>query len=155
MSVFDQLRSVGRFARDASRTAAEAAMQNPNVRRRVEEARTAYEEMRGVVEERLEALERDLLNWINQAQAQAQRAQRQLDRARAADVYYKTLGISAGADLDAVKAAWRAKMREHHPDRFAHDPDAEARAHAHAQEINRAYQELTALLTGRESRRAS
>ena len=52
-----------------------------------------------------------------------------------------------------MKRAWRGKMRKNHPDRFAHDPDAEARAHARAQELNLAYQELTALLTGRENRR--
>jgi len=154
MSFVDRLLTLGRFARDLGSSAAEVAMQQPQVRRRVEGVKSAVRTARSQVEDRFDQVEKDLWSWINEAQERAHKAHRQVDRARSADNYYKVLGVESGADMVTVKKAWRQKMRENHPDRFAHDPRAEASAHARAQEINLAYQELTALLTGRENRRA-
>ncbi len=154
MSFVDRLATLGRFARDLGSSAAEVAMQQPGLRRRVEGVRTAVRTARSHVEARFDQVESDLWSWINEAQERAHKAHRQVDRARSADGYYEVLGVDKGADMVTVKKAWRKKMRENHPDRFAHDPRAEAGAHARAQEINLAYQELTALLTGRENRRA-
>lgn len=137
----------------AARTAADLALQQPVVRHRVDRLRGAYQDARRQAEERFAQVEAEVWAWIRQVQAQAQQQARQLDRRRTAAQYYALLGLAEGADMAAVKSAFRAKMREHHPDRFAGDPDAEARAQAMAQEINEAYRELTALLTGRESRR--
>jgi DnaJ-domain-containing protein 1 len=154
MNFVDRVWSLGRVARDLGNSAAELAMQQPNVRRRVDEVKTVVRTARATVEAQMERVERELWAWINEAQERAQKVHRQTNRARSAADYYRVLGVERGADLKAVKRAWRGKMRKNHPDRFAHDPDAEARAHARAQELNLAYQELTALLTGRESRRA-
>jgi hypothetical protein len=106
------------------------------------------------VESWLLGIEEELWVWINRMQDQAHRAQSQMDRAKNADKYYHTLGLEPGAQMDQVKAAWRQAMRHNHPDRFAHDPKAEAAAHRRSQELNFAYAELSALLTGREGRRS-
>jgi len=159
MSLIDDLgrglRFAGGVVAGAGRMAADIAMQQPTVRRGVDTARARIEGARTQFEERFEEVERDLWAWIHKVQAEAQRAQRQVERARTADDYYAVLGLKAGADIKQVKHAYRDKMRDNHPDKFAHDPTAEAKAHARAQEINDAYQQLTALLTGRENRKAT
>ncbi len=129
-------------------------MENPAVRRRVDAARANLKDLREIAEQRFSEVESDLWAWIQKLQAEATKAQRQALRARDASDHYRTLGVAPGAQLDEVKAAWRQKMRETHPDRFAGDPPAEARAHLEAQQVNLAYEALRALLTGRESRRA-
>ena len=129
-------------------------MENPRVRRRVDAARANYRDARAVFESRFEGIESELWAWVQRLQVEATKAQRQAMRARDANQHYHTLGVAPGVPLEEVKAAWRARMRENHPDRFASDPAAEAATHARAQEINLAYEELTALLTGRETRRS-
>jgi DnaJ-domain-containing protein 1 len=153
MSLSDRFERLRRTAQDLGQLAADIAMQQPEVKRRVEDLRSAFTQARGLIEEQLEALEQDLWVRVNRLQDDAQRLHRQVDRVRNADEYFRTLGLQPGAKMEDVKAAWRKKMRENHPDRFAKDPRAEAEAHRRAQEINRAYQEITALLTGREDRR--
>lgn len=130
-------------------------MQQPAIRRRVHAARDAILGVRHQVEAHLEDIEADLRAWIRQIQEEARQAERQIRRKKDSETYYRRLGLQPGATLNEVKAAWRKKMRETHPDRFAHDPRAEAAAHERALKINEAYQELTALLTGRENRRAT
>ena len=158
MSFFDRVKEAGRRAAQASesagRAAVEAALQSESVRRRVETARQAYAEAREVLDERLREVEADLWERINGLRAEAEKAHRQARRAQDADRHYRTLGVQRGASAAEIKAAWRRQMRDCHPDKFAHDPAAEARAHARSQEVNRAYEELSALLTGREDRRA-
>ena len=129
-------------------------MQQPGIRRRVENAQSLYAEMLSAIEAQMEDAESDLWVWIRKMQDEAQRVQRQIDRAKSSDQYYMVLGVSSKASMAEIKSAWRKKMQENHPDRYAHDPEAEARAHRRAQAINIAYQELTALHTGREARRA-
>lgn len=146
MSWVDRLRSAGRVAADV-------AMSQPAVRRRVEAAQARVRELRAEVEDRLQDAESDLWAWIQRLEQDVRKNQRQHLRARSATDHYRTLGLAPGASLAEVKAAWRRKMHENHPDRFAHDRQAEARAHSRAQQINLAYQELTALLTGREGRK--
>jgi DnaJ-domain-containing protein 1 len=133
---------------------ADAAMAQPGIRKRVQRAQATWQDLRDQAEVRFAQVEAEMWQWINRMQAEAQKAGRQAQRRKIATDHYATLGLAPGATMDEVKAAYRAKMREHHPDRFAHDPQAEAEAQAQAQNINIAYQELTALLTGRESRRA-
>ena len=52
--------------------------------------------------------------------------------------YYEVLGVARGATADDLKKAYRGKVREHHPDRNADDPRAEARF----KEVNEAYDVL-------------
>lgn len=56
---------------------------------------------------------------------------------------YAVLGISPGASPDAIRAAYRERMQEYHPDKVAHlGEDLQALAHARSQEIQRAYRAL-------------
>ncbi|MDR3217140.1 MAG: molecular chaperone DnaJ [Clostridiaceae bacterium] len=58
--------------------------------------------------------------------------------------YYKILGISEGADADAVKAAYRKMAKENHPDVFATAGEAEKKkAEARFKKINEAYEVLS------------
>ncbi|MGI5828619.1 MAG: J domain-containing protein [Bradymonadia bacterium] len=52
---------------------------------------------------------------------------------------YQTLGLKYGASYDDVKKAYREKMRAHHPDRHANDPDREREATLKSQAITEAF----------------
>lgn len=62
---------------------------------------------------------------------------------------YATLGLAPGATPEACKRAYRALMREHHPDRHAGDPRGQRAASDRAAAITTAYAELEALLAER------
>ena len=56
---------------------------------------------------------------------------------------YEVLEISRSASGDAIKAAYRARMKEYHPDKVAHlGEDLQKLAHERSQEIQRAYRQL-------------
>jgi DnaJ like chaperone protein len=62
--------------------------------------------------------------------------------ARGAD-YYAVLGISRAASRDEIRAAYRLRMQEYHPDKVAHlGADLRTLAERKAKEINEAYQAL-------------
>lgn len=154
MTVREALRSAREAARKVGRVVADAAMAQPVINEQVVKASKRWQGLREQAEERVAVVEAEVWQWINRMQAEAQKAGRQAQRRKIAVNHYETLGVGPDATMDEVKAAYRLKMREHHPDRYAHDPEAEAEAQERAQVINVAYQELRALLTGRESRRA-
>ena len=52
---------------------------------------------------------------------------------------YAALGVAFDAPLSEVKRAYKRLMREHHPDRFAHDPARQAAATRTAAHINAAF----------------
>jgi preprotein translocase subunit Sec63 len=139
--------------RTAMRAAANAAMRAPGVKQGVQGARQAYVETRKAAEARFERFEREAWAWINKMQEEARNQARQAQRRIEARDHAAILGVPADANIEAIKKAYRLKMRSHHPDKFANDPSAEARAHAESQRIIEAYQQLSALHTGRETRR--
>jgi len=56
---------------------------------------------------------------------------------------YEILGVSPSDSTEAIRAAYRARMQEYHPDKVAHlGEELRALAHRKAQEIQRAYEEL-------------
>jgi hypothetical protein len=62
---------------------------------------------------------------------------------------WEVLGLEEGADVDAVKAAYRRCCLQYHPDRFAHAPAAlRIAATAAMQEANAAYDVLLAAARG-------
>ncbi|RMH44115.1 MAG: hypothetical protein D6689_03200 [Deltaproteobacteria bacterium] len=116
-----------------------------------------------------DALETDSTPWIREAERRRARASRnagssggrraRTDSAgdtggrrragRAVDVgaAYRILGLPDGADLAAVKRAYRMRIVDCHPDRMASlSRTAQRRAHARAVELNRAYEVLRAAL---------
>jgi hypothetical protein len=57
--------------------------------------------------------------------------------------YYDVLGVEPGADLDAIRQAWRRKVRLLHPDRHLGSPDqVQADAAAETLRVNRAWETL-------------
>lgn len=71
--------------------------------------------------------------------------------ARAAKIakHERTLGVRAGAPWDEVKRAYRALMREHHPDKHAGDPRRQQLASEKSALITSAYAELELLIQKR------
>lgn len=58
---------------------------------------------------------------------------------------FEVLGVPRSASSDAIHAAYRARMREYHPDKVAHlGVELQELAHAKAQQIERAYRQLRA-----------
>lgn len=64
--------------------------------------------------------------------------------------YYANLEVPFGSDLETVKESYRRLMRKYHPDKHAHDDDAEALATELTQELTKAYRAIEDYLqTGR------
>ena len=154
MKVSKGIGVLGSLINKVGRKTAHFILGRRQIRTQIDAVSERWRLSRETVESWLLGIEEDLWVWINRMQDQAHQAQSQMDRAKNADKYYRTLGLEPGAQMDQVKAAWRQAMRHNHPDRFAHDPEAEAAAHSRSQELNLAYAELSALLTGREGRRS-
>ena len=57
---------------------------------------------------------------------------------------YELLGVRPGASAQELKTAHRDMAKVWHPDRFAHDPRLQQKAQEKLQEINEAYDQLTA-----------
>ncbi len=61
--------------------------------------------------------------------------------------YYANLELPYGANLAAVKAAWKRLMKQYHPDRHARDPAKREVANALCAQLTHAYKELEKSLT--------
>lgn len=56
---------------------------------------------------------------------------------------YRILGIDSSASAEEIRAAYKARMQEYHPDKVAHlGEDLQKVAHRKALEIQRAYDQL-------------
>jgi len=60
--------------------------------------------------------------------------------------WYRTLELEPGADLPAVRKAYRRLLKQYHPDKFAKDPDKYKAATEVTRNITEAYDGLTTLL---------
>lgn len=69
-----------------------------------------------------------------------------LGRAHRLRALYTELGVKPGSSHDEVKSAYRALMRQHHPDRHAGNAQEQKGASARAAKITTAYAELERLL---------
>lgn len=59
------------------------------------------------------------------------------------DSALKVLGLNSFADNDSIKATYKKKMKEFHPDKVSHlSDDIRKRAEARAKEINEAYTKI-------------
>ena len=63
---------------------------------------------------------------------------------------YRLLGAPVGSDLETVQRCWRVLVRETHPDRFAGNPEAQARAAERLLRVNQAYERLRGYLENGE-----
>ena len=56
---------------------------------------------------------------------------------------YEVLGVTRSASSNEIQAAYRARMKEYHPDKVAHlGEELQKLAHEKSQEIQRAYRQL-------------
>jgi len=56
---------------------------------------------------------------------------------------YQVLGVDRTASQEAIRAAYRSRMKEYHPDKVAHlGSELQDLAHAKSQQIERAYRRL-------------
>jgi len=62
--------------------------------------------------------------------------------------WYRTLELEPGADLKAVRKAYRRLLQQYHPDKFARDPEKYKAATEVARNITAAYEGLSAHLGG-------
>lgn len=61
---------------------------------------------------------------------------------------YRVLELEPGADLAAVKKAYRRQQQRYHQDRYADDPEKEQKARRVSTELNLAYERLQRHLRG-------
>lgn len=62
--------------------------------------------------------------------------------------WYRTLELEPGADLQAVRKAYRRLLKQYHPDKFAKDPEKYKAATEVTRNITAAHDGLTTLLGG-------
>lgn len=63
--------------------------------------------------------------------------------------YYRLLELPYGADLKAVRHAYRRLLAKYHPDRHAQDPEKQRMANELTQALNHAFDQLEAALKNR------
>jgi hypothetical protein len=74
--------------------------------------------------------------WQNSSRGSASEESKPFD-------VYEILGVSRSASDDAIRAAYRARMKEYHPDKVAHlGEELQQLANEKPQQIQRAYREL-------------
>jgi curved DNA-binding protein CbpA len=71
------------------------------------------------------------------------RKQRPAARPHPLAAEYALLGAPLDADPHTLRRCWRAQVRLYHPDRYAHDPEAQRYASAHLLRVNDAYRAIS------------
>ena len=141
--MYDKLRQARKRLKKFAQDVVE---QDPRLSSKADDIKCKYETLRKDVEARFDQIEQDLWDWISTKQKEALRYQTHFERVKNASRFYQILGVKPGASRQEIKQAWLAKMKAHHPDRFAHDPKAEEDAAKQARQINLAYQELLEII---------
>ena len=140
------IETLARATRHVTELALNAVENDPRLTKVLAEMKSRYETLRTELEDRFEHIEEELWRWINEKQREINRHQTHAERLKQAHRFYELLGVKPNASRSEIKEAWRKKMKTIHPDRFAHDPQAEQRAAEEARAVNQAYQELIELL---------
>ena len=67
----------------------------------------------------------------------------QIAKKLGADDVLEVLGVSASASSETIRSAYRARMKEYHPDKVAHlGEELQKLAHEKSQQFQRAYRQL-------------
>lgn len=61
--------------------------------------------------------------------------------------HYTELGLEDGADMSAIRRAWKEGLKQVHMDHYSDDPDTRRHAQDKARRINEAYRALQDALT--------
>jgi DnaJ-domain-containing protein 1 len=61
---------------------------------------------------------------------------------------YQVLGAPVGCDFQTVRACYRERVKQDHPDQYQANPRAQLRATERLRRLNRAYERLRAYLEG-------
>ena len=128
-----------RWGKVLGRAAWDWAQEQPVVQRQKRRVEERVAELRERAQARFAQLEDEFWEWVKQLDEEGYvsgppRSGPSLNEC------YKVLEVSPVASDIEVRKAWRALMLKCHPDRFAHDPEAEARAEREARRVNEAYQ---------------
>ena len=130
-------KSVGKAAWAWART-------QPPVQRKIQQVEEKLESIKTQAQKRLTEFEQDFWSWVEQLEAEGYIETPHRAGPSLASCYSK-LGVSAQATDSEIRKAWRHKMLQCHPDLFAQDPQALAKAEVQAREINEAYQVIQKL----------
>jgi DnaJ-domain-containing protein 1 len=128
-----------KWGRVIGRAAWDWAQEQPVVQRQRARVEARLIELKAQAQVRLARLEDELWEWIKQLEEE-----RSFEAPHRAGLSfyecYTLLGVISLVSDSEVRKAWRALMLKCHPDRFAHDPEAEAEAAHEARRVNEAYQ---------------
>jgi hypothetical protein len=115
------------------------ARTQPPVQRRLDRLESVVEEVKLNARGKLADFERDFWAWVEQLESEGYIEAPNRSGPSLATCYDR-LGVNAYASDHEVRKAWRKKMMDCHPDRFAQDPMALQKAEIIACEVNEAYQ---------------
>ena len=134
-------REAWRLSKTVSKVAWDWVKTQPPIKKKLDQFEEKLEETKAKARIKLSLLEQEFWTWVESLEAEGyiespQRVGPSLN------VCYERLGVEAQVSNEVLRKAWRKKMMDCHPDRFAQDPQALARAEQLAREINEAYQRI-------------
>jgi DnaJ-domain-containing protein 1 len=128
-----------RWGKVLGRVAWDWAQEQPVVQRQRQRVEEKVAEFRGRAQARFAQLEDEFWEWVKQLDEEGYVSAPARSGPSLSECY-DLLSVSPSASDAEVRKAWRALMLKCHPDRFANDPEEEARAAREARQVNEAYQ---------------